>query len=166
MLNKYFEEETYLKLKESDNILYKTLELVTRVFEDKLDKSGIPYIVHLMKVYSGVNNLLEKVCALLHDVIEDTEISEVDLKDYGYSDEVIDILLILTKKKGEDYRVYIERIINSNNKHALNIKLADLNHNMDITRIKNPTLNDYERINKRYAPSYEKIKNKLEEMEK
>ena len=166
MLKKYFTEEEYEKLKMSEDLMYKSLEIVTRLFNDKEDKGGSPYVIHLLKVYSGVSDYLEKVCALLHDVIEDTDVDYDDLKDVGYDSDVIDILEILTKIKGEDYRDYIKRITDSENVHAMNIKLADLKHNMDITRIKNPTTNDYERISKRYEPAYRKILNKLNEMEK
>ena len=166
MLEKYFTEEEILNLKESNDLMYKSLEVVTHLFDDKCDKGGLPYSVHLLKVYLGVNDYTEKVCALLHDTVEDTDITFDDLKELGFNDEIIDILKVLTKKKGEDYRVYIDRIINSNNTHAMNIKLADLRHNMDITRIKNPTSNDYERVSKRYQPAYDRILNKLGEMEK
>lgn len=165
MLKNYFREEEFENLRESDDLMYKSLEIVTRVFSDKEDKGGMPYVIHLLKVYSKVTDYTEKVCALLHDVVEDTPITFEDMKDFGYSKEVIDILKILTKVKGEDYRDYIERIIDSGNIHAMNIKLADLKHNMDITRIKNPTRNDYERISKRYEPAYQKISEKLNEME-
>ncbi len=163
MLEKYFTEEEYEKIRETDELIYKSLEIVTRVFNEKCDKGGFPYIIHLLKVYSGVSSYNEKVCALLHDIIEDTDITYDDLKKVGYSDEIIEILTILTKLKGEDYRDYIDRIINSNNYQAMNIKLADLRHNMDAGRIKNPTPNDVMRISKRYEPAYEKISNKLNE---
>ena len=166
MLEKYFTEEEYKKVLETDNLIYKSLEIVTRVFAEKCDKGGFPYVIHLLKVYSGVSDYTEKVCALLHDIVEDTDVGYSDLTKVGYSNEIIDILTILTKLKGEDYRDYIDRIINSENVHAMNIKLADLRHNMDSGRIKNPSPNDYERITKRYEPAYEKILNKLNEMEK
>ena len=165
MLEKYFSEEEYYNVKNTDDLFYKSLEIVTKLFNDKKDKGGLPYVIHLLKVYEGVSDYTEKVCALLHDVIEDTDIDYNDLKEVGYSDEIIDILRILTKLKGEDYRDYIDRIIDSDNVHAMNIKLADLRHNMDTSRIKNPTANDYERITKRYEPAYERIYNKLNEME-
>ena len=165
MLKSYFDELEYSKLKESNDLLYKTLELVLKVFDDKIDKGGLPYYNHLFKVYLGVSSYKEKIIALLHDIVEDTNISYSDLKEFGYNDEIIDALIFLTKKKGEYYPDYIDRIINSNNKMVLNIKLADLKHNMDITRIKNPTVNDYERISKRYEPAYIKIKNKIDELE-
>ena len=165
MLKSYFDSDEYLKLKESSDLLYKTLELVLKVFDDKVDKGGLPYFNHLFKVYSGVSSYNEKIIALLHDIVEDTNITFNDLKEFGYTDDIILPLTYLTKKKGEYYPDYIERIINSNNVHTLNVKLADLKHNMDITRIKNPTVNDYERISKRYEPAYIKIKNKLDELE-
>ena len=166
MLEKYFSEEEFNELKNNNDLIYKSLEIVTKLFNDKEDKGGQPYVIHLLKVYSGVSEYLEKVCALLHDVVEDTDVSYHDLENVGYNNDVIDILKILTKVKGEDYRNYIERIINSDNIHALNIKLADLRHNMDISRIKNPTTNDYERVSKRYEPAYQKILNKINEMER
>ena len=166
MLEKYLREEELNDLKNSNDLIYKSLELVTRLFNDKEDKGGQPYVIHLLKVYSGVSEYIEKVCALLHDVVEDTDIDYHDLEWLGYNKDIIEILRILTKLKGEDYKVYINRIIDSNNIHAMNIKLSDLRHNMDISRIKNPSINDYERISKRYEPAYLKIKNKLDEMER
>ena len=166
MLEKYFTEEEYKRIKETDNLFYKSLEIITRVFSEKCDKGGFPYVIHLLKVYSGVSEEIEKICALLHDVIEDTDITYDDLRNVGYSEKIIDILTILTKLKGEDYRDYINRIIDSKNIHAMNIKLADLRHNMDSGRIKNPSPNDVMRITKRYEPAYERIYNILNEMEK
>ena len=166
MLEKYFTEEEYERVKNTKELIYKSLEIVTRVFSDKEDKGGFPYIIHLLKVYSCVSDYNEKVCALLHDIIEDTDVTYDDLRKVGYSEEIIEILEILTKIKGEDYGDYIKRIIDSENFHAMNIKLADLRHNMDSGRIKNPTPNDVMRITKRYEPAYEKIYNKLNERRK
>jgi len=164
MLKKYFEESEYQMLKESHDLLYKTLELVLRVFDFQFDKGGLPYFNHLFKVYLNVSDYREKIVALLHDIIEDSDISYSDLREFGYDENIIEMLTYLTKNKGEYYPDYINRIISSNNISVLNIKLADLKHNMDITRIKNPTINDYERISKRYEPAYIKIKNKLDEL--
>ena len=130
MLEKYFTDEEYEKIRKTDEIIYKSLEIVTRVFNDKVDKGGFPYVIHLLKVYSGVSEYKEKVCALMHDVIEDTDVTYDDLRDVGYPEDIIEVLTILTKLKGEDYKDYIARIIKSENYHAMNIKLADLRHNM------------------------------------
>lgn len=164
MIKKYFTNEEYEKLKESNDLLYKTLELVIRLFDDKTDKGGLPYLNHLFKVYAGVNEYNEKIIALLHDVIEDTDVTMEDLKEFGYPIEIVEALTYLTKNKGEYYPDYIDRIISSNNIHAMNVKLADLTHDIDINRIKEPSINDYERVSKRYVPAYNRILNKLEEL--
>ena len=164
MIKEYFSEEEYINLKNNNDLLFKTLELVLKLFNGKLDKSGIPYIVHLMKVYEGVSDYQEKIVALMHDILEDTDITYDDLKEFGYDEELLLILKYLTKEKGEYYPDYIDRLISSNNIHVLNIKLSDLKHNMDITRIKNPTANDYLRIEQRYMPAYNKILDKLNEL--
>lgn len=164
MLEKIFTEDEYSKLKSSNDLLLKTLELVIKLFEGKTDKAGLPYYNHLLKVYANVDNYDEKIIALLHDVVEDTEVTFDDLKVYGYPENILEALRVLTKKKGEYYPDYIERIIDGNNIQALNVKLADLKHNVDINRIENPTINDYERINKRYIPAINKIQNKLEQI--
>ncbi len=164
MLEKIFTEDEYSKLKSSNDLLLKTLELVIKLFEGKTDKAGLPYYNHLLKVYANVDNYDEKIIALLHDVVEDSEVTFDDLKVYGYPENILEALRVLTKKKGEYYPDYIERIIDSNNIQALNVKLADLKHNVDINRIENPTINDYERINKRYIPAINKIQNKLEQI--
>ena len=131
----YFTEEEIEKLKNNNNLIEKSLDLVLRLFADKTDKEGIPYIVHLMKVYSGVSSENEKVVALLHDVVEDTKVTLDDLRKLGYSDEIIIPLTYLTKKKGEYYPDYIERIISSKDIHVYNVKLSDLKHNIDICQL-------------------------------
>ena len=166
MIKKYFSDLEYENLVNNDNLIDKSLEIITNLFNDKLDKGNSPYVLHLLKVYHGVNTSEEKIVALLHDVLENTDTTMNDLKELGYSKNIIDNIFVLTKKKGEDYRDYIDRIINSNNKVAMNVKLSDLKCNMDIKKIKNPTTNDYERIHKRYEPAYDRILNKLNEMEK
>ena len=164
MLEQYFTSEEIEKLKEKDNLIEKSLDLVYRLFKDKKDKSGTPYIVHLITVYGGLDDYKEKATALLHDVIEDTKITYDDLKYLGYDSEIILWLSYLTKEKGEYYPDYIDRIISSNNIHVLNIKLSDLSHNMDSTRIENPTINDISRLTKRYAPARMKIEAALEKL--
>lgn len=162
MLEKYFTKEEIDDLKNCPDLLKKSLDIIIRLFDDKKDKEGIPYIVHLMKVYDGVSEYNEKIIALLHDVVEDTDVTLDDLKKLGYSTEITKPLSYLTKKKGEYYPDYIDRIISSQDIHVYNVKLADLKHNMDISRIENPSIDDYDRVTKRYAPAYEKILNAIE----
>lgn len=110
------------------------------------DKGGNDYIEHPKAVASMMDTDIEKVVAYLHDVVEDTNISFDDLKEYGFPNQIIEALKALTKQKNESYDVYIDRVIR--NPIAKKVKLADMKHNSDITRIKNPSQKDYDRCQK------------------
>ena len=109
------------------------------------DNSGIPYIEHPKKVASFLDSEEDKIIAMLHDVIEDTFLTEEDLRPV-FGDKIVDIVVLLTKVKGEDYFDYINRI--KGNEIATRVKLADIKHNSDISRITNPTKKDYDRLEK------------------
>lgn len=165
MLKSYFSEEKYLEIKNIDNLVYKALEIVTDIFKDDIDKGGFPYINHLISVYSHVYTENQKVIALLHDTIEDKNVTSDDLIQIGFPKKIVDDIVILSRIKPLEYNDYIDNIVKYASRDAIMVKLADLKNNMDLSRIKEPTLKDYERVEKRYAPSYEKILNRLKEME-
>lgn len=166
MIEKYFSKEKYREIKNSNNLFYKTLEIVIKLFEDDKDKGSWPYILHLISVYKSVDTEEEKIIALLHDIMEDKNVSKEELLSLGYSNNIVDAVDMLTKKDGIEYQEYIDNLVKLASKEALKVKKADLENNMDITRISNPTEKDYERIEKKYKPAYEKINNRLKEMEK
>lgn len=95
---------------------------------------------------SFVNSDEEKAVAYLHDVIEDTELTLEDLREYGFSEEVLKAVDVITKKKGQDYQTYLNSV--KENKLARVIKLEDLRHNSDLTRLINITEKDIERKEK------------------
>lgn len=165
MLKKYFDEDKYEEIKESNNLFYKALEIVTVLFDNDTDKGGYPYLNHLMKVYSAVSGEEEKVIALLHDVIEDKDVTKKDLIDIGFSEKIGEDVASLTRSKKDEYQIYIDKLVKTGTKEALHVKLADLKHNMDLSRIKNPTEADFNRVENRYKPAYTKITNRLDEME-
>ncbi|BAI61656.1 conserved hypothetical protein [Methanocella paludicola SANAE] len=111
------------------------------------DKAGAPYILHPLRVMFQVESLTEKVVAILHDVVEDTPIDLPMLEKLGYPKEVTDALALLTKRRGEPYEAFIERV--KTNTVATRVKLADLNDNLDVRRFKDPSLVNVDRI-KRY----------------
>jgi (p)ppGpp synthase/HD superfamily hydrolase len=166
MLKNYFDEDKYEELKSSDNLIYKALEISTTLFENDVDKGGMPYMLHIEFVYRHVYSIHEKVVALLHDVIEDKDVSDKDLLDIGFPKEIVDDVVILSRPKKQEYDDYINNIIKNGSVEALHVKQADLLNNMDLTRIKNPTVKDYQRVEKRYIPTHEKIVNILKEMKK
>ena len=93
----------------------------------------------------------EKAVAYLHDVIEDTELTLEDLNKYDFSKEVLEAVDIITKKRGEDYQSYLNSV--KKNKLARAVKLADLRHNSDLTRLIKVTEKDIKRKEK-YQKSY------------
>ena len=89
---------------------------------------------------------LEMMAAVLHDVVEDTKTTSKDLSDAGYPREVVDAVHALTKRPGEAYDEAITRVLT--NEIATKVKLADLEDNMNILRISEPTQRDLERLGK------------------
>lgn len=163
-LKKYFNNHEYENLKNVD-MYYKAKIIVNKIFKDIKDKGNNPYLEHLYYVSNSLDDENMKIVGLLHDLLEDTEITESDLIEIGFTNEIIEALLLVTRKE-EIYSEFIDRIIESNNKVALYVKKIDLENNMDLSRIKNPTNKDYERVNNKYKPNYQKILNKIKEMER
>lgn len=136
-------------------MLEKAILIAVKAHQGQVDKGGNPYILHPLRVMFSMKNENERICAVLHDVIEDTNITLYHLKNEGFSKEVLLALDALTKRKNESYDKFIDRIIN--NHVACQVKLADLNDNMNLTRIQNPSHKDFERIEK-YRKAVDKIK--------
>lgn len=88
----------------------------------------------------------EKATAYLHDVIEDTSLTLLDLEEYDFPRSVIEAVDILTKKKGQDYQSYLNLV--KTNKLARTVKLADLKHNSDLSRLSEVTNKDLKRYKK------------------
>lgn len=154
MLNE--EEIEYFK---SLGILKRSEELVKKLFRDKLDKGKNHYLDHLRHVSQDFSSDRKKAMALMHDVLEDTDLTSSDLKKLGYDDKFIEVLEILTNTH-PSYDDYIEYILTVNNKDAFEIKMKDLLHNMDLTRISRITKKDLERTEK-YWKAYLKIIHQL-----
>lgn len=121
------------------------LQIAQKAHAGQVDKAGKDYILHPMTVASYMDTDTEKTIAYLHDVLEDTDVT-VDALRKIFPNEIVDTLITLTHRKDESYFEYIQRI--STSKLAKKVKVADLLHNLDITRIKEPTKQDYERLEK------------------
>ena len=146
MLKKYFDEDKYELTKKSDNLIYKALEIVTTLFEHDKDKGGMPYMLHIIYVYKHVNSIEEKVIALLHDVIEDTDYTYDDLRKLGFNKQIISALELMTHDDNVPYMEYVAAI--KTNPIARAVKIADLRHNSDLSRIDVVTPRDMERAEK------------------
>ena len=128
-------------------LLYQqALAIAKDAHKGQVDKAGVDYIQHPLFVASLVEGELAKTVALLHDVVEDSDWTLEDLRKEGLPEEVVQAVGILTKKRNENYEEYILRV--KQNPLARQVKLADLQHNSDLSRLANVTDRDRKRVAK------------------
>jgi len=125
------------------------IALASNEFVDISDKAGEPYVMHCMKVMHylprDVDDEIRQI-AVGHDLFEDTKVTAQDLRNMGFSERVINGIFALTKHRGQSYEEY--KIAVKANPDAVIVKKADLRHNSDIRRIKDPGQKDFERVAK------------------
>ena len=124
----------------------KALKLCFEVHKEQIDKSGLPYVFHPFHLAEQMDDENSVIVALLHDVVEDSEMTFEDLEDMGFNEEVMDALRLLTHEDDVDYFEYVNKI--KENPLAKKVKLADLRHNSDASRLEKLTQRDIERANK------------------
>jgi len=111
----------------------KALKLCFEAHKEQTDKSGMPYVFHPFHLAEQMADEATTVVALLHDVVEDTELTFEDLEKQGFGGEIISALKLLTHNDDTPYMDYVAKI--KNNKIATKVKLADLRHNSDLSRL-------------------------------
>ncbi|MFV0555776.1 MAG: GTP pyrophosphokinase [Lactovum sp.] len=126
--------------------LQRAIEIAKKAHQDQVDKAGKAYIEHLKTLASHVETEDEKILAYLHDLIEDTSWTLKDLREEGLAEELILSLDLLTKRQGQDYFIYLKNI--KKNQLARTIKLVDLKHNSDLSRLDQVTEKDLKRVEK------------------
>lgn len=104
----------------------------TEAHRGQVDRAGNPYILHPLRLMCRMETDTERMIAVLHDVIEDTDYTLDDLRRMGYSDEIVEAVDCLSRRDDETYEQFIQRI--KPNALARRVKLADLLDNMDIRR--------------------------------
>lgn len=120
----YFDLAEYRKLKRQDDMYHKALVIVNRIY-----KNDVLYIDKLYSVCNMVNSITEKIIVLLKNVIMEINIFPEELLELGFSDDIVNTIKILTRKKDETYNSFIERLISSNNLSALKIEMIEINFN-------------------------------------
>ncbi len=136
--------------------LTKAISIATSAHESQVDKGGKPYIEHPLRVMKHMTTDTTRIVAVLHDVIEDSDYSFDDLIAAGFSEEIVSAIAALTKQKGVSYKNYLKAI--KTNPIAIAVKLADLQDNMDLTRLPTVTEKDIER-QKKYSKAVATLKN-------
>ena len=111
----------------------KALKLCFEAHKNQVDKTGLPYVFHPFHLAEQMKDEYSTVCALLHDVVEDTEYTFEDLINMGFPNEVIEALKLLTHADDVPYMDYVKAL--SVNPIAKAVKIADLTHNSDTSRL-------------------------------
>lgn len=128
------------------NLLEKAIDLALHAHAGQTDKGGNPYILHPLSVMMRMSDEKEKIVAVLHDVVEDCGVTASDLRQTGFDTEIIDAVFALTRRENETYMEFVARC--AQNKLARGVKIADIQENMDLSRIPNPTETDFKRVEK------------------
>lgn len=111
----------------------KAMKIAFQVHKEQTDKTGIPYIYHPIHLAEQMEDETTICVALLHDVIEDGEITFADLEKEGFHQDMIDALKLLTHEEAVPYMEYIKEV--KKNPIAKAVKYADLMHNSDLSRL-------------------------------
>lgn len=111
----------------------KAMRLCYKAHDGQMDKGGVPYVFHPFHVAEQMKLEYDICVALMHDVLEDTDYTIEDIRAEGFPEEILDALLCITRDKRMDYADYIEIV--KTNDIATRVKLADLEHNSDVTRL-------------------------------
>ena len=128
------------------------MKLACEAHRGQRDKTGLPYILHPFAVAEQLETEDAVCAALLHDVMEDTDITAEQIRAVGMTEEVMEALLLLTHDPREPYMDYVSRI--ATNDLARRVKIADLRHKSDLGRLDVVTERDLARARK-YARALE-----------
>jgi len=122
------------------------IKIAVNAHQNHRDRYGQPYILHPIRLMQKVSSMPEKICAILHDVVEDSDWTLKNLKREGFPTQIIKALDCLTRREGEPYQDYVRRA--AQNPIACQVKLADLEDNMNLTRIDQLKAADFKRLQK------------------
>ena len=126
----------------------KAMKICFSAHKDQTDKSGLPYVFHPFHLAESMDDEFSCALALLHDVVEDSDTTIDDIRKMGFPDEITEALSLLTHERSVPYMEYVRKI--SENPLARKVKIADLTHNSDLTRM--DTVDEYAlRRNEKYA---------------
>jgi len=132
--------------KKKVHLLEKAIRLAVQAHHGQRDKVGQPYILHPLRMMLRMETDWERIAAILHDVVEDTPITLADLRRAGFSQAVLVAVDCLTKREGESYAQFIQRA--KANPIARRVKIADLEDNLDLSRLPHVSSRDRKRLEK------------------
>ncbi len=136
-------------------LLQKAIALAAAAHYWQKRKQGSPYVLHPLRMACALKTEAEQIVAVLHDVVEDTHWTFDDLRREGYPDHILDALDCVTKRPGENYEAFVTR--SASNPVARQVKLADLEDNMNLRELPELTPKDAERMAK-YLKAWQRLR--------
>ena len=130
----------------------KAVNLAFKAHEGTVGKDGLPYVTHPLHVAEGAETEEETIVALLHDVAEDTDVTLEQIRAMGFSDPVMEALTLLMHDKDTPYLEYVAKV--RENELARKVKMLDMRHNMDMSRLAGLQEADRERLEKKYRDAW------------
>lgn len=127
-------------------LLEDAIEIAVQAHRGQTDKAGAPYVLHPLRMMNKVDAVEEKIVAVLHDVVEDTDWTFERLRERAFPEEILAALDCVTRREDETYEAFVERT--KTNPVARRVKLADLEDNMDVRRLGPLTPKDADRLAK------------------
>lgn len=124
----------------------KAIKIAYDAHKEQIDKGGIPYIFHPYHLAEQMKTENTVVTALLHDIMEDTPLTLAWLREQGFPEEILEALTLLRREDDMPYMEYIQRL--QDNEIAYQVKLEDLKHNSDISRMDKLDDRDKKRLKK------------------
>mgnify|MGYP001128624775 CR=1 FL=1 len=133
----------------------RAIKIAAEAHDGQVDKAGAPYILHPLRVMLHVRTNEERIVAVLHDVVEDSQWSLELLRAEGFSEQVLRAIDSVTRRDSETYEEFVLRA--GLDPIGRNVKLADLEDNCDLGRIAAPTEKDRARLD-RYRRAIEQLR--------
>ncbi len=137
---------TLVQPRSLEDLLITAIAIARQCHASQVDKAGNPYIDHPLRVMQAGNTLTEKIVGVLHDAVEDSALTLMELTEAGFPEEIVAAIEAITKREDEPYEVYLSRVMT--NPIALRVKIADMKDNMNLHRIAHPTAKDWARLRK------------------
>ncbi|MCA9403041.1 MAG: GTP pyrophosphokinase [Candidatus Omnitrophica bacterium] len=132
--------------------LQRAIAIAVEAHRDQTRRNGSPYVLHPLRVMLSFEDETRRIIGVLHDVVEDSDWSLDDLREEGFAAEVVAAVDALTKREGEDYQEYLDRL--ETDALARSVKLADLRDNMNVIELPVVREQDTQRLN-RYRQAYQ-----------
>jgi len=126
--------------------LERAIEIAVEAHKGQKDKAGMPYVLHPLRLMFKMESNNEKIAALLHDVVEDSDWTLDDLKKEGFNSDVIEAVSLLTRDEKDSYDEFVQKTVS--NPISKNVKIADINDNLDLNRLNVIMDKDIARIKK------------------